>query len=538
MHICGADNHAHRSNARETGLLEEILLENKHRNPSNSFDVFDLVLWEKAYYQENLDLYLNSQMTDVEMDGSKIKSVSVDQLTNETRYRFVSRLFVDASGDGTLGYLAGADYRTGRESNGEFGEKFAPPIADDYVMGSSIQFTTKDMGRPVPFVKPDWAYTYSEEDLTGRDHSNITSGYWWIEVGGDEKLNTITDAEEIRDELLKVALGIWDHIKNGGDHGAQNYALDWIGFLPGKRESRRFEGDYILTANDILENKSFEDAIAYGGWPMDVHVVGGINASLDEPTTYYHFDDVYQIPYRCLYSKNISNLFLAGRLISASHMAFGSTRVMATCSVIGQAVGLAASIAIREGLTPRATGEEHIKELQQTALSEDLYVPGLRNLDENDLARGARVTASSCSSESTPAGNVVNGVARTVQSETNFWESASDQPEWLAVSLETTKPVSKVNIKFDSNLSQEIMPSLLESRMVLEDEYVQHTLEKDFDVCLLLNGREVARQSIRENYLRNNWIEFEGARECDEIRIDLLKTNGDSRHRIFEIRCY
>ena len=233
----------------------------------------------------------------------------------------------------------------GREDSRAFGEPHAAAKADRYVMGSSILFTAKDMGHPVPFIKPEWAYTFTEEQLKHRAHTEITSGYWWIELSG--LLDPVSDAETIRDELLKVLYGVWDHIKNQPGHHAENYALDWVGFLPGKRESRRLTGDYVLTENDVAASRIFPDTVAYGGWNMDVHVPGGILSEESAPTTYYKFDDVYAIPYRCLYSENIENLFLAGRAISVSHIAFGSTRVMGTCAVVGQAVGTAAALAMR-----------------------------------------------------------------------------------------------------------------------------------------------------------------------------------------------
>ncbi len=538
MHICGADNHAQRPNARETGILEEMLLENKYRNPANSFEVFDLILWEKAHYQSNLDLYLNAQMVNASRTNDRIEFVDVDQLTNEKQYRFYGDYFVDATGDGTLGALVGAEYRSGREAESEFHEPYAPKKADNHTMGSSIQFTAKDMGHPVPFTKPSWAYTYHESDLAGRDHSDITAGYWWIELGGSDGLDTISDAENIRDELLKVALGIWDHIKNDGDHGASNYALDWIGFLPGKRESRRFIGDYTLTANDILENTSFGDAIAYGGWPMDLHAVGGIAASSDDPTTYYKFKDVYQIPYRCLYSRNIDNLFLGGRLISTTHIAFGSTRVMGTCSVIGQAIGLATWLAERYSLTPRKVGKRKIQELQQEALKEDLYIPRVINEDPLDLARSATVSASSLTSSRTAASAVINGTARTVADKLNYWESATDGEEWIDLDLSRAASIRELNIRFDSNLSREIMPSLLTSRMALQEKRVQSTLVKDFTVQFFDKEKIVKEVSVRDNYMRNYWLRLEEPVLSDKVHIMLHSTNGDKHHRIFEIRCY
>lgn len=305
-----------------------------------------------------LTLYLNACVDEAETQSGRILSVSAFQQTTETRLRLSAPLFVDASGDGTLGALAGADFVVGRESRDTYGERHAPLVADHCTMGSSLMFQARDVGRPVPFFRPPWANQYTEHDLRHREHADVISGYWWIELGGG-RYETIADAEILRDELLKAVYGMWDHIKNGGDHGAENMDLEWVGILPGKRESRRFLGDYVLTEQDCQEGRIFEDAVAYGGWPMDVHTVEGFLNDADEPTVYLHLPQVYTIPYRCLYSRNISNLFLCGRIISASHMAFASARVMATCAVGGQAVGTAAAMARAGGAGAPPAGRPH-----------------------------------------------------------------------------------------------------------------------------------------------------------------------------------
>lgn len=251
MHICGADYHASRENARETGIIEEILLDNRLSNFQHSFSVLDTVLWEKATYQENLDLYLNTHMTEVNVIDNRIHAIKAEQLTTERRFEFTASTFIDTSGDATLAFKAGADIRIGRESRYEYNEKLAPEQADKIMMGNTIMFESKDMGQPVLFKKPFWVNTYTEDDLKSRCHRDITAGYWWVELGGSH-LDTISDGEKIRDELLKAVYGIWDHIKNGGDHGAENYALDWVCMLPGKRDSRRIIGDYVLNSNDLF----------------------------------------------------------------------------------------------------------------------------------------------------------------------------------------------------------------------------------------------------------------------------------------------
>lgn len=298
MHICGATHHGHRENARETGILEEILLENRSRNPQHSFSIFDTVLWEKVRQEEKLELYLNTRVTDVETADGRILNLKAHQLTTEKEFILEGTLYMDCTGDGMIAARAGASVRQGREGRIEFGETYAPDEPDTGTMGNSLMFRAVDMGKPVPFKRPQWAYEYSEEDLAYRGHSDysskmqnydIESGYWWIELGGTQ--NTIDDAEEIRDELLKTLYGVWDHIKNKGDHGAENYALDWVQFLPGKRESRRIEGDYILREQDLLEGRVFEDTVAYGGWPMDMHPPQGFLFGGD-PTKYIALENI------------------------------------------------------------------------------------------------------------------------------------------------------------------------------------------------------------------------------------------------------
>jgi hypothetical protein len=263
MHVSGALFMRRRPDARETGIVEEILEENKARNLHHSWSIFDLVLWEKAHFQPGLDLYLNTHFTDLTKAGSSIASIRATQLTTEKTFELSGRIYVDATGDGTLGFLAGAEYMSGREGKRVFGEDLAPDESDAYTMGSTLLFQAVDVGQPVAFVKPAWADTYTEEDLKLRDHQEVTSGYWWVELGGKD-LDTIGDDGQIHSQLMAAVYGVWDHIKNGGDHGAANLDLAWVGALPGKRESRRLLGDYVLTERDALSGRVFDDAVAYG----------------------------------------------------------------------------------------------------------------------------------------------------------------------------------------------------------------------------------------------------------------------------------
>jgi hypothetical protein len=473
MHIVGASCHASKENLSEGGILMEILLANKARNPYQNFSIWDTILWEKVRYQENLDMYLNTNLDDALTEGNVIKSIICRQNTTETEYEFTAKIFIDATGHGTLGVLAGAISRMGSESKYEFNEPNAPEEPNNYTMGNTLLFKAIDRGKPVKFIKPFWAYTFTDEDLKYRPHldqttamadggefveddvektkglphfSTVDSGYWWIELGGRHD-NIIKQAEEIRDELLKCVYGIWDHLKNCGNHGLETYDLDWVGIVPGYRESRRLEGDYILTENDIRANRIFDDAVAYGGWAMDEHAPGGIMDFDKLPSCILNFEGFYTIPYRCYYSKNVSNLMMAGRNISTSKMAFGSTRVMGTCAIGGQAVGTAAALAVNYDLSPKELGRQRIAELQQTLLKDDCFIPGFKNTDEKDMARKAKVMATShvvgCSPE-----NVINGISRATESGTNVWEARllGDKGESVTLTLSKKSEVREIRI--------------------------------------------------------------------------------------------
>ncbi|HHT54637.1 MAG TPA: FAD-dependent oxidoreductase [Clostridiales bacterium] len=390
---------------RETGLISELEEENIYVNPYLNYSVWDGVLWNMVAREENITLLLNCSCADADMseDGKNILCVRGWQLTTYTWHTVYARYFADCSGDSILAPITGALWRVGREGNDEYNETIGPPAADRKTMGMSCLIQARETDHPVEFKAPPWAYVYktdadfnnvpacgsdfghcSNEALAGanklrRSHKLGTDGtnFWWIELGGEH--DSIHDTEMLRDELVKIAYGIWDHIKNRGDHGAENWELEWIGFLPGKRESRRYIGPYVLTQRDIEAGGKFDDIVAYGGWPMDDHNPGGFYAKASEPASLlYPTPSPYGIPYRVLYSKNIANLFFAGRNISATHAAISSTRVMGTCSLLGQAMGTAAGICIAENATPHEIYEKHVKKLQKKLMDAGCWLPGLK----------------------------------------------------------------------------------------------------------------------------------------------------------------
>ncbi|GHU54359.1 hypothetical protein FACS189442_0470 [Spirochaetia bacterium] len=564
INIFSAGCHNTKPDSNETGLLMELLLENKHRNPYHSFSVWDSILWEKVRFQENLDSYLNTVVSSVEMEGDRIKTLIGYQQSTETELRFHAGIVIDATGHGTIGVLAGAENRIGSESKNEFNEASAPETANRYTMSSSIMFQAADRGKPVKFEKPAWAYSFTEEDLKFRQHGNNTAmisndgtlaefhdgkqgalpefacssaGYWWIELGGDYD-DIIAQAEDLRDELLKCVYGVWEHIKNCGDHGAENFDLEWVGIVPGYRESRRLAGDYFLNENDVRDNRVFPDAVAYGGWPMDIHSPGGLKVLDKVPSVILNFDGLYTIPYRCYYSKNISNLMMAGRDISTSKMAFSSTRIMGTCAIGGQAAGTAAAMAVKYRCTPREIGG-HITELQQQLLRDDCYIPGFEGRESADLAQKAKVSADSFVPGCEPA-KVLNGIARPVGNEQNCWESAplGKDGQRLFLTLPEAKDIHEIRLTFDPNLSREIMPSMITQIRDRQATGCPEELVKDYTVELWQGEKKVFSQSITGNYQRLNLICIDPAIKADRAIIHVLDTNGYPSARIFEVRLY
>lgn len=395
----GATSHMYNNNrwAREGGVIDEILVENMWRNREGNALIFDTIMLEKVVEEPNITLLLNTAVLDCQKrDADHIASVRSFCSQNSTMYEVEAPLFCDASGDGVLGFLAGAAFRMGAESRDEFDEKFAPSQEYGELLGHSIYFYSKDSGRPVRFVTPSFALA----DITQipRFRQITTREYgcrlWWIEYGG--RLDTVHGTETIKWELWKVVYGVWNYIKNSGEFpDAANLTLEWVGQIPGKRESRRFEGDYMMRQQDVIEPRAHCDAVAFGGWALDLHPADGIYS--EKPAfTHWQARGTYQIPYRCLYSRNIDNLFLAGRVISSSHVAFGSTRVMATLAHAAQAVGISAALCIQQQLQPRDLSScERVKQLQNALLQTGQHIPHLRLHDERDLAQRAQVSASS-----------------------------------------------------------------------------------------------------------------------------------------------
>lgn len=471
MFICGAQG----KNNLETGIVEEIQLANRYRNPTGNWSVWDSILYEKVRFEPNITLLLNCSCNAVEMAGDRIGAVKGWQLTTQTWQVVKAKLFADCSGDSILAPLTGAEIRWGREARDEFKEDIAPSVADRKTMGMSCLLQARETDHPQPFVPPAWAYRYTGKDaLPHRLHDVRKTNFWWIEIGGEQ--DTIHDTEQLRDELLKITFGVWDHIKNQGDHDAQNWALEWVGFLPGKRESRRYVGDHILTQKDVCAGGRFDDLVAYGGWPLDDHHPSGFYHS-GEPNIFPPTPSPFGIPYRALYSRNIANLWCAGRNISATHAAMSSTRVQATCATLGQAVGIAAAIAARDGLTPREVYAKRIRELQQSLMDDDCYLPGFRR-EVSELTRNAKLNASAGDPEP-----LRNGWDRPVDDKETFWTAAPG--DWAAYTFDQPVKLRRIRLVFDSDLNRP-KPTMPCSYPLLQAVHaVPPTLVKGFHVDVM-----------------------------------------------------
>ena len=371
MWICGADG----SNNRETGIIEEIRLASLYYNPDKNYAIWDGLLYEKVRFEKNITLLLNCSVCDAECDGGRILSVTGWQTTTQKWHTVYADNFADCSGDSILAPLTGADFRVGREAASEFGEKTSQIEEDRQTMGMSCLIQMRKTAKKSEYIPPQWAMKMTPEVIKLRkpNMERSSENFWYMELGGNR--DSIGDTEEVRDELVAMAYGMVDYIKNSGEVADGDYwELDFLGFLPGKRESRRMMGPYIMTQNDVLSGGRFHDTVAFGGWPLDDHHPDGFYHA-GNPNVWGHTPAPYGIPYRCLYSRNIENLFFAGRNISLTHAAMSSSRVMATCALLGEAVGSAADIAREFSLSPQGVYDEKLELLQQRLMENGCFLP-------------------------------------------------------------------------------------------------------------------------------------------------------------------
>ncbi len=537
MHISGAS--VMNSIWRETGILEELVLTEAVTNPQRSWPMWDYILYDKVVSEKNITLLLDTALFDVETSGNRIVSVSGLCSNTEQIYKVKAGFFADCTGDATLAARAGAAYMRGREGRKVWNESLAVEQSDQKTMGNSILFNSRKFDRPMPFSPPEWARKYTSADFKHRPIHSWEYGYWWIELGGTGDI--VRDGQQLRQELLSVVFGIWDYIKNSGDFPeAENWAMTWVGMIPGKRESRRIVGDYIMKQEDVQIPKLFVDRVAYGGWPLDDHPPEGMNRTDNAPYRSIPLKEPYSIPLRSLYSHDFENLTMAGRNISVSHVALSSTRVMATCATLGQAIGTAMAYCNTNGLTPRTLvkNQDKLVDYQQLLLEQDQSILGVVNESPEDLARSAGVRASSEQPDG-KAKFVIDGVNRDIGDGTSHqWRADMTRgAQWIELKLKKPMPVGLVQLTFDTGLYRQLRLSGADAVMNAQVRGPQPETVRDYIIQLFEKEKPVGIVEIKDNYLRRRVHKLDGSK-ADRIRIWINKTNGDKFARIFEIRCY
>lgn len=455
MWICGAG-----ASNNETGIVQEIELENYYRNPTKNYHIWDSILYDFVKREENLTLLLNCTCMEAQTEEGafeygrtrRIKSVKGYQMTTQRFIEVSADYFADCSGDSILAPLTGAEFMLGRESKEEFGENTHVEKPDKLTMGMSCLIFARETENDVKFIPSERITKLSDEDFKFRtpDMRSEYENFWYLELGGNR--DSIGDTEELRDELVNLALGTWDYIKNSGNYDCGKYDLDFLGFLPGKRESRRMRGEYVINSNDILGDRDFEDTVAYGGWPVDDHFPDGFYHK-GTPNTNFKTPPCYKIPYRALYSSNIDNLFFAGRNISATHMALSSTRVMKTCGLLGQAVGTAASVAEKYGVSPHGVYADKVKlcELQQALMHDDCFLPSkTRKISEACLS-------ATLSGADDSVRNAIDRVNKKIYGNSDCGTTIPCGGK-ITYSLENPGFAENIHLVFDCDLERQTMP--------------------------------------------------------------------------------
>ena len=299
--------------------------------------------------EKNISLFLCEHANEVETDKGQITAVVSTNTTTGKRTHYQGRWFADCTGNGTIGFLAGADF----------------DVTEKGHMGTSNLWRLIDTGKPVSFPTIDWGI-----DLEGKPYPKkfLELGGWHWESGFDR--DTIRDVEKIRDHNMRAMYSVWSRLKNV-DKMYPNHSLVWSGYVGGQRESRRLMGDVIMSKEDVIKGRKYPDACVPLSWTIDLHVPnpefiaaspGNEFISIDRHT---RWKPPYAIPYRCLYSRNIDNLFMAGRDISVTHEGLGPARVMATTGMMGEVVGRAAYLCKKHKTNPRGVYKDHWKALQE-----------------------------------------------------------------------------------------------------------------------------------------------------------------------------
>ena len=515
----------------EAGILEELQLKNFYYNPLQRYTLWDDVIYSTVIEEPRIKLLLNTSVDGVEMnaDGT-IAAVTAWNTNAYTRYHIKGKLFADCTGDGIL-RLSGARFRHGREFPSEFGETCLQKGGDAKTMGNSILLQLRKTTEDHPFRAPDWAYHFTDDDFNYATPQSTIPGtkfvykrlypednnFWWIEFGGN--MDTIADANEIQFELKRIAYGVWEYMKNHPDGRCKGYDLDWIGSLPGKRESIRYVAPHILSQNDVVSGGHFEDVVAYGGWALDDHDPDAFHKkgyiSID-----YATPRIFGIPFDCLYSVNVPNLMFAGRDISCTHMGLSATRVMSTCALLGQAAGTGAALALRYGETPAELRKNHIAELQDTLEDDDCMLP----------YRWRKVSPLTLSAMNVPE-NLRNGIDRTRDDGDNgVWISPGDE-EGILYQWKRPVEFNAVRLVFDSGLKVRAK-RMRKLEATTERSPMPPMMARGFRLDVRVKGKWQTVYEDGENFLRLRKVAFSPVK-ADAVRLVVTSTWGADQAHVY-----
>eukprot|EP00040_Diaphanoeca_grandis_P039183 m.258359 g.258359 ORF g.258359 m.258359 type:complete len:885 (+) comp36477_c0_seq1:156-2810(+) len=516
---------------REGGIVEEYILDNTVNNPASVPEFFSLELLTMIKAEPNIillqDTWLVSVDTVVSSSGVKqIVSATCENQMTQRRYFVKAKTFIDATGDGRLGAEAGAEWIQGREGPAEYNESLAVGFGPDHeTEGTSLIYHVVDNKQPTPFTSPFWAAKFNESQFQYRSVSGTSGGYWWTEVS--YPYNTITDGENITNELLEDMFGIWDYIKNSGNHPeSKDMMIDWFGFVGGKREGRRFVGQFVASQNDIMKDPNAEppqaptmfwDRVAYAGWDFDLHDPMGMRDPTHPPYRHFKTPYVYSTALGSLIAKDVTNLFFAGRLASFSHIVYGSQRVMKSCAVMGQAAGTAAAFSVTKNIDPITirSSPENVWSIQQQLLRDDAFIIGMINEDPRDHARNATITATAeMTGNGTNDGravNIISGQTRAIVATggvpegqgvagPNRWMSQG-LPATISMSLQQTTAIAQAQLIFDTGMHMPLRQNYVSSKPItalLPTESVRDYFIEGLDS----SGAWVMLCNVTDNYQR------------------------------------
>jgi hypothetical protein len=535
---------------RETGLNEEIGRISAYNYETKWASGAEHVLAAEP----NITVFLNSHVFKAETDANqRITAVTAFDMIDGHHTRYTGDYFADCTGDGWLGYYAGAEYMLGRETKEMFGEEHAKDEADNITMSGSLMqnailgYQAIDMGEPIQFDAPEWVYDLRENGDSymkrPKPENGIRAGNWWHENYGE--MDDLWDPEWARDDLILVSMSYYNWIKNHSPlaEKAANYQLTYIPITNAKRETRRLVGDHVLVEQEVVNREVFPDRVGYFVWMLDIHHPRGIFSN-EGPFDFDVKISPASIPFRILYSKDIPNMLMAGRNISVTHVTLGTARVQGTTGMMGQIIGTAAAMCVKKKITPRAIYQSHVPELQQQLMKDDITILHLGNEDPGDFARTASVTASSSMSANDGPENAINGIVRPLDDNmemwigkvpNNMWISDPDQslPQWLELDLGEAKSFNSIYLTFDTNLNNK----RYRSWKFTPDERMPPECARDYRVQFHDGSDWLTVVEAKDNYQRRRIHTFDEV-ESSKLRVLVDKTNGDPSARIYEVRVY